>query len=81
MAVHYPNHTFLLLMTVQFMPIKLKLKLQKTIPLIKDGMVILTGAGTTIIEFVKQLPENLQSTFFTIIHLVAVELSKCPMID
>ncbi len=63
------------------MPIKLKLKLQKTIPLIKDGMVILTGAGTTIIEFVKQLPENLQSTFFTISPLVAVELSKYPMID
>lgn len=51
---------------------------KKTISLIKDGMVILTGGGTTIIELVKQLPENLQATFFTISPLVAVELSKYP---
>ncbi|TKC12430.1 DeoR/GlpR transcriptional regulator [Pedobacter polaris] len=49
---------------------------KKTIPLIKDGMVVLTGGGTTIIELVKQLPENLQATFFTISPLVAVELAK-----
>lgn len=49
---------------------------KKTISLIKDGMVILTGGGTTIIELVKQLPENLQATFFTISPLVAVELAK-----
>ena len=49
---------------------------KKMIPLIKDGMVILTGGGTTIIELVKQLPENLQATFFTISPLVAVELAK-----
>jgi len=49
---------------------------KKTIPLIKDGMVILTGGGTTIIELVKQLPENLHATFFTISPLVAVELAK-----
>ena len=51
---------------------------KKTISLIKDGMVILTGGGTTIIELVKQLPENLQATFFTISPLVAVELAKYP---
>src|SRR6478672_2594236 len=49
---------------------------RKTIPLIKDGMVILIGGGTTIIELVKQLPENLHATFFTISPLVAVELAK-----
>ena len=49
---------------------------KKAISLIKDGMVVLTGGGTTIIELVKQLPENLQATFFTISPLVAVELSK-----
>ena len=54
---------------------------KKTISLIKDGMVILTGGGTTIIELVKQLPENLQATFFTISPLVAVELSKYPKIE
>ncbi|RYF13661.1 MAG: DeoR/GlpR transcriptional regulator [Flavobacteriales bacterium] len=54
---------------------------KKTIPLIKDGMVILTGGGTTIIELVKQLPENLQATFFTISPLVAVELAKYPRVE
>ncbi len=49
---------------------------KKTIPLIKDGMVILTGGGTTILELVKQLPGNLQATFFTVSPLVAVELAK-----
>ncbi len=54
---------------------------KKTMPLIKDGMVILTGGGTTIIELVKQLPDNLQATFFTISPLVVVELSKYPKIE
>lgn len=54
---------------------------KKTIPLIKDGMVILIGGGTTIIELVKQLPENLQATFFTVSPLVAVELAKYRKIE
>ncbi len=54
---------------------------RKAISLIKDGMVILTGGGTTIIELAKQLPENLKATFFTISPLVAVELSKYPHIE
>ncbi|RZL69074.1 MAG: DeoR/GlpR transcriptional regulator [Pedobacter sp.] len=54
---------------------------KKAIPLIKDGMVILSGGGTTIIELVKQLPENLSATFFTISPLVAVELAKYPNIE
>ncbi|KQC01479.1 DeoR/GlpR family DNA-binding transcription regulator [Pedobacter sp. Hv1] len=54
---------------------------KKTIPLIKDGMVILTGGGTTIIEMVKQLPEYLQATFFTISPLVAIELAKYPKVE
>lgn len=49
---------------------------RKALPLIKDGMFVLTGGGTTIIELVKQLPENLSATFFTISPLVAVELAK-----
>lgn len=54
---------------------------KKAILLIKDGMLVLTGGGTTIIEMVKQLPDNLQATFFTISPLVAVELSKYPKIE
>lgn len=54
---------------------------KKTIPLIKDGMVVLTGGGTTIIEMVKQLPEYLEATFFTISPLVAIELAKYPKVE
>lgn len=54
---------------------------KKTIHLIKDGMVILTGGGTTIIEMVKQLPEYLQATFFTISPVVAIELAKYPKVE
>jgi DeoR/GlpR family transcriptional regulator of sugar metabolism len=54
---------------------------KKALPLIKDSMSILIGGGTTIMELVKQLPENLQATFFTISPLVAVELAKHPNIE
>lgn len=66
--------------TVYAKDIKINLA-KKALPLIKDGMFILTGGGTTIIEMVKQLPENLQATFFTISPLVAVELAKYPKIE
>ncbi len=54
---------------------------KKALSLIKDGMFVLTGGGTTIIEMVKQLPENLHATFFTISPLVAVELAKYRKIE
>ncbi|PWS32854.1 DeoR/GlpR family DNA-binding transcription regulator [Pedobacter paludis] len=49
---------------------------KKATDLIKDGMVVLIGGGTTILEFAKQLPQGLSGTFFTISPLVAVELAK-----
>ena len=54
---------------------------KKAISLIKDGMVILTGGGTTIIELAKQLPQTLQATFFTISPFVAIELAKYPKLE
>ena len=54
---------------------------KKAIGLIKDGMVVLTGGGTTIIELVKQLPQTLQATFFTISPFVAIELAKYPKVE
>lgn len=54
---------------------------KKTIPVLKDGMVILTGGGTTVLELVKRLPQSLQATFFTISPLVAIELAKYPKIE
>ena len=37
----------------------------KAAGLIKDGMFVLTGGGTTIIELAKALPANLQATFLS----------------
>lgn len=54
---------------------------KKAISLIKDGMVVLTGGGTTIIEVAKFLPENLHATFFTISPFVAIELAKYSKIE
>lgn len=54
---------------------------KKGINLIKDGMVILTGGGTTVIELAKQLPDNLRATFFTISPFVAIELAKYPGVE
>lgn len=54
---------------------------RKAISLIKEGMVILTGGGTSVIELTKQLPEHLRATFITISPMVAVELSKYPNIE
>jgi DeoR/GlpR family transcriptional regulator of sugar metabolism len=46
----------------------------KAIRLLKEGMVVLTGGGTTMIEFAKLIPTDLEATFFTISPLVALEL-------
>lgn len=54
---------------------------KKTISIIKDGMVVLSGGGTTILELVKRLPQNLAATFFTISPFVAIELAKYPKIE
>jgi DeoR/GlpR family transcriptional regulator of sugar metabolism len=48
----------------------------KAIELIKEGMVILTGGGTTMIELAKLIPSDLEATFFTISPLVALELAE-----
>lgn len=48
----------------------------KAIKLLKEGMVILTGGGTTMIELAKLIPTDLEATFFTISPLVALELAE-----
>ncbi|MBD3749880.1 MAG: DeoR/GlpR transcriptional regulator [Sphingobacteriales bacterium] len=50
----------------------------KAIQLIKEGMVVLTGGGTTMIELAKMIPFSLEATFFTISPLVALELVEHP---
>lgn len=48
----------------------------KAAKLIKPGMTILAGGGTTMLEMAKAFPKNLQCTFFTISPLVALEMAE-----
>lgn len=50
----------------------------KTIKLLKNDIVVLTGGGTTMIELAKQIPDSLRATFFTISPLVAITLAEHP---
>lgn len=49
---------------------------QKAIGLISEGMTILTGGGTTMLEMARLVPDDLEVTFFTISPLVALELAE-----
>jgi len=53
---------------------------RKAINLIKEGMVVLTGGGTTIIEMVTMLPKDLSVTIYTISPPVALQLADHPLI-
>ncbi len=58
-----------------------KLVAEKAVSLIKDGMFILTGGGTTIVELARSLPEGLKATFFTGSIPAAFEYSQHPHIE
>jgi DeoR/GlpR family transcriptional regulator of sugar metabolism len=49
---------------------------RKAVKLLTEGMVVLTGGGTTMIEIARMIPDTLEATFFTISPLVALELSE-----
>lgn len=51
---------------------------QKAIQLIKDGMFVLLSGGTTILELVQALPENLNATFITVSLPTALQLLNHP---
>lgn len=53
-----------------------KLIASKALSLIQNGMTILIGGGTTMIELARLIPNDLQCTFFTISPLVALELAE-----
>jgi DeoR/GlpR family transcriptional regulator of sugar metabolism len=58
-----------------------KIIAQKAVSLIKDGMFVLTGGGTTIIELAKALPDSLHATFISGSIPAIVEYIKHPNID
>ncbi len=58
-----------------------KLIAQKAVGLIKDGMFVLTGGGTTIVEMAKILPSSLKATFITGSIPVIVAYMQHPNIE
>ena len=58
-----------------------KVVAEKAASLIQDGMFILTGGGTTIIEMARLLPESLKATFFTGSIPAAYEYAQHPNIE
>lgn len=60
---------------------KKKIIAQKAVSLIRDGMFILSGGGTTINELARALPEQLQATIFTGSLAAAIEYVRHPTAD
>ena len=53
----------------------------KVIDLMQDGMSVLVGGGTTMIEVARMIPDTLRCTFFTVSPLVALELAERPNVN
>lgn len=51
---------------------------RKAVELIEDGMLVIVGGGTTMIELARLVPKDLFCTFFTISPVVAIELGEHP---
>src|ERR1700744_704665 len=51
---------------------------RKAAELIEDGMLVIVGGGTTMIELARLIPNRLFLTFFTISPIVAIELAEHP---
>ncbi len=49
---------------------------KKALTLIKDGMTLLTGGGTVMLELARILPERLNGTIFTVSPFVALEAAQ-----
>ena len=54
---------------------------RKALTLLKKGMLVLIGGGTTIRELVKLIPDDFSATFMTVNPLTAVELLDKPNIE
>jgi DeoR/GlpR family transcriptional regulator of sugar metabolism len=54
---------------------------KKALTLLRNGMVILTGGGTVMLEFARMIPEDLLGTLFTVSPLVALEAAQRSSLD
>jgi DeoR family fructose operon transcriptional repressor len=52
----------------------------KAVALLKDEMIVLTGGGTSVREFIKRIPDSCHATFITVSPLTAVCLFDKPHI-
>lgn len=53
---------------------------KKAIALLRPGMTVLTEAGTTMLEMIRLIPDDLEATFFTVSPLMALELAAHPLL-
>ncbi len=77
---HAFSHNYPMLVDVYSHPQK-KAIAKKAVPLIKDGMFVLTSGGTTIIELARHLPPGLKATFISGSLPATLEYSNHPNID
>lgn len=49
---------------------------RKALSILKEGMIILGGGGTIMLELARLMPKNFRATFFTVSPLVALELTQ-----
>ena len=54
---------------------------RKAVALIEDGMFVIAGGGTTMIELARLIPHNVYCTFLTISPVVAIELGEHPNVN
>lgn len=74
-SYHYPVHQ-----ATTYAQEEKRIIATKAIQLIENGMVILTEAGTTMLEMVRLIPDNIEATFFTVSPLMALELAEHPLL-
>jgi len=72
--IHYPSSKI-------YSHTNKKIIAQKVMPLIKDGMFVLTTGGTTMIELARILPPQLKATFISGSLPVVMEYVHHPNID
>lgn len=53
----------------------------KAVKLMRDGMTLILGGGTVMLEVARKIPENLKGTLFTVSPLVALEVAQRSTVD
>jgi DeoR/GlpR family transcriptional regulator of sugar metabolism len=74
-SYHYPVHQ-----TSVYAQDEKRMIAKKAVELIQNGMVVLTEAGTTMLEMVRMIPDNIEATFFTVSPLMSLELAEHPLL-